>query len=112
MTSFDVRRSAINIPITIHVGLTDGWAGARWDVYSVVDERTCVEIGDIGIYEFDAYSYFPGTLIEAVLRTFAEFGGFKPGVFYSFEVSVRDGGTEIGSASRYFRGPYVATQSS
>jgi hypothetical protein len=49
----------IEIPIRIECELTDGWGGEKWDVRGVKDERTNTEIGDIGIYDFDAYSAFP-----------------------------------------------------
>ena len=58
--------SEIEIPIEVQVKLTDGWGGERWDVCNVVDKRTGSEIGDIGIYEFDAYSDFPSTLMNAI----------------------------------------------
>lgn len=57
----------IEIPIRIDCELTDGWGGERWDIIEVKDERTNEEIGDIGIYDFDAYSDFPEALMNAVI---------------------------------------------
>ena len=103
-SSFETRRGAITIPITVHVGLTDGCGGERWNVCSAIDERTAQGIGDIGVCEFDAHSDFPETIVEAVVRTLQESDLIQPGVFYSVEVSIMDGGAKIGWATRYFRG--------
>ena len=82
--------------------LTDGRGGERWDVCSVVDKRTGLEVGDIGIHEFDAYSDFPSTLMNAVIVLFREAEEFETGEFYTVSVVVCDGGTEIGSATQHF----------
>lgn len=101
--TLEERGRDATVPVTVRVKLTDGWGGERWDVCGAVDERTSLSIGDIGIYEFDAYSDFPETILSAVCHTLAECSAFQAGVFYSVKVSIRDGGTTIGSASRYFR---------
>jgi hypothetical protein len=92
----------IKIPIEVQVDLTDGWGGERWDVLSVTDKRSGLELGDIGVSEFDAYSDFPSTLIEAVLTVLREANEFQHGNLYSIVLSVCDGGAEIGSGVRYF----------
>jgi hypothetical protein len=64
MTS--ASRKEIEIRVTVEVTLTEGWGGERWDIVSVTDDATGEGLGDIGIYDFDAYSDFPGQIAEAV----------------------------------------------
>ena len=95
--------SEIEIPIEVQVKLTGGWGGERLDVCSVIDKRTGLEVGDVGIYEFDAYSDFPSALMNAILTLLREVEEFETGRFYSVSIKVCDGGTEIGSATQHFR---------
>ena len=55
--------------IKIECELSPGWGGERWDVKRYYDKSDGSEIGDIGIYEFDAHSNFSSDLLEATIRT-------------------------------------------
>jgi hypothetical protein len=92
------------IPIEVQVELTDGWNGERWDVCMVIDRRTGIELDDIGVSEFDAYSDFPSTLMDGVLTVLRDANEFEPDNSYSVTLSICDGGAEIGSAVRQFPG--------
>jgi hypothetical protein len=94
--------SRIDILIRVQVDLTEGCGGERWDVCSVVDKRTGLELGDIGIYDFDAYSDFSSDIMDAILALLKEAEEFEKGKFYSVNVEICHGGTEIGSAIHNF----------
>lgn len=82
-----------------------GSGGAIWNVKNVIDERLQFSIGDIGIYDFDDYSNFSETLMDAVINTLEEIGEFKRREnFYSVELNIVCGGSRLGSASRYLYG--------
>jgi len=84
--------SDVEIPIRIECELTDGWGSERWDIKDVKDERTNTEIGDIGIYDFDAHSDFPETLMDAVMANLEEYDYFEPErLFYSVTVNIYNG---------------------
>ena len=95
------------IPITVHVDLSEGWAGERWDVVDVIDEREGLSLGDIGVSDFSAFSNFPELLERAVLNTLSECEDFKENIFYTLTLSILDGGSEIGSAASSFWGHEV-----
>ncbi len=91
----------INIPVLIECELTEGWGGERWSVVSVIDERQGHSLGDIGFYEFDAYSEFSETLLNAVINTLEERGEFAVTVnCYCIEVNIYNGGSKLGSSSK------------
>lgn len=93
------------IPVRVEVDLSETRGSAYWDVKDVIDERDGSPLGDIGIYEFYAYSDVPGLIMNAVLRTLRdEAQEFKPNLFYSVQIEIYDGGSLLGHASRHFWG--------
>lgn len=61
----------IDVHVTVYGNLTDGWAGERWDVKSVTLDGSDEELGDIGVYEFDAYSDFLETIGMGVKEAYS-----------------------------------------
>jgi superfamily II DNA or RNA helicase len=95
----------VEISIRIQCELSETRGSEFWDVKSVTDERDGLLLGDIGIYEFNAYSDFPGVLMNAVLRTLnEETQVFKPNLHYSVKVEIYEGGSMLGQASTLFSG--------
>ena len=94
--------SDIEIPLTIEVRFI-GSEGS-WEIIDLIDERDGKSFGDIGLYSFDADSEFMEALISGVLETLFEYESFDPMSFYSVFVSVREGVTEIESATKRFPG--------
>jgi hypothetical protein len=97
-------RKAVEISITVHCDLTDGSGGERWDILAVTDDSTGEELGDIGIYTFDAYSDFPGKIGDAVRDIYFHGMLIDADILYSLEISIRSGGSEIGTSTRLYRG--------
>ena len=98
------ERPEVNIPVIVYVSLDGSGLGS---VEGALDMRTGESIGDIGVYEFDVLADFTGRVKRGVLSVLDECGTFAPGVFYSVDIQINDGGSEIGSASSYFYGPYT-----
>jgi hypothetical protein len=97
-------RKTVEISITVHCDLTDGWGGERWDIRSVTDDSTGDELGDIGINDFDAYSDFPGKIGDAVRDIYFQGMLTDADILYCLEISIRGGGSEIGTSFRLFLG--------
>lgn len=95
----------IHIPVVVNVDLAPGWGGERWNVTSVVDGRTGESLVDIGVDEFDAYSGFLDLLMKRVVYALIEAGELRENAFYDISLDVVDGGSSLGTASRWFRGP-------
>jgi hypothetical protein len=95
----------VEIPITIDIKAIS--PNGEWEVVDVVDDRDGSSLGDVGIYSFDDTSDFMEDLERAVLETLLENEGFDPTASYSLSISVRNGGNEIGAATRYFPGHTV-----
>jgi len=94
----------VDIPITVCVSLDPS---GLWSVEGAFDMRTGESIGDIGVHDFDGFSDFRAKVRRRVLRTLDEYDTFAPGIFYSIYIQIKDGGSEIGSASWFFWGPYI-----
>jgi hypothetical protein len=107
-----ISRKIVEIPITVRCDLTDGWGGERWDILSVTDDRTGESLGDIGIDDFDAYSDFPGQIADAVRDVYFQGMLVDTDVVYSLEISIRGGGSEIGSSIHLYWGRHPCTPSS
>jgi hypothetical protein len=99
-------RRTIEISITVRCDLTNGWGGERWDVLSVTDDRTGDSIGDIGIDDFNAYSDFPGPIASAVRDAYFQGMVTDANALYCPNVSIRGGGSEIGSSTTYYWGKH------
>jgi hypothetical protein len=104
-----LSRKIVEIPITVRCDLTDGWGGERWDILSVTDDRTGDSLGDIGIYDFDAYSDFAGLIADAVRDVYFQGMLVDTDVVYSLEVSIRGGGSQIGSSIDLYCGRHPCT---
>jgi hypothetical protein len=102
-------RKEIEIRVTVKVALTDGWGGERWDIVSVTDDSTGEDFADISIYDLDAYSDFPGQIADAVRDAYFTGKLIDTDILYSLEVSIRDGGSEIGWSSRHYWGSHPCT---
>ena len=103
-------RKDITIRVTVECRLTDGRGGERWDVLSAVDDDTGAEIGDIGIYEFDAFSDFVSTITDAVANTYFERMLLDVDVLHTLEISIRGEGSTLGSAVRFFKGKHPCSR--
>ena len=97
-------RKTVEISITVHCDLTASWGGERWDILSVTDESTGEELGDIGINDFDAYSDFPGKVGDAVRDIYFQGMLTDADILYCLEISIRGGGSEIGTSTRLYHG--------
>ena len=105
-------RKVVEIQVTVRCDLTDGWGGERWDILSVTDDRTGDSLGDIGIDDFDAYSDFPGQIADAVRDVYFQGRLTDAAVVYSLEISIRGGGSQIGSSINLYWGRHPCTPSS
>lgn len=94
----------IDVHVTVVCDLTNGWAGERWDVKSVTLDGSHEELGDIGVYEFDAYSDFLETIGIAVKEAYFGNRLVDTEVRYTLYIAVRGMGSELGSWMRCFRG--------
>jgi hypothetical protein len=94
--------SAIEIPLTVEIRAIG--SGGSWEIIDLIDERDGTSLGDIGLYSFDADSEFMEALMNGALEALFEYESFDPEAFYSVSVNVRDDGTEIGLATKYFPG--------
>lgn len=111
ITSTEITKAVVDDPdrveisIRIECDLSETRGSEFWDVKSVTDERDGLSLGNIGIYEFNAFSEFPDLLMNAVLRTLNEEAQlFKPNLHYSVKVEIYDGGSMLGQASMLFSG--------
>ncbi len=102
-------RKVVEIQVTVRCDLTDGWGGERWDILSVTDDRTGDILGDIGIYDFDAHSEFPRLIAEAVRDYYFQSRLTDAAIVYSLEVSIRAGGSQIGSSINLYWGGHPCT---
>ncbi|CAN5882732.1 helicase-related protein [soil metagenome] len=111
ITSTEIAKAVVDDPdrveisIRIQCDLSETRGSEFWDVKSVTDERDGSPFGDIGIYEFNAYSDFADLLMNAVLRTLNEEARvFNPNLHYSVQVEIYDGGSKLGQALVLFSG--------
>ncbi|HRI04935.1 MAG TPA: hypothetical protein PLL77_14445 [Pyrinomonadaceae bacterium] len=97
MDTFETK----NINVEIQCDLTPGTGGERWDIKEVFSQDTGLELGDLGIYDFDAYSDFPKTFMDAILALLVdETDFFEEDIFYNMKVEIKSGGGQLGIATR------------
>jgi hypothetical protein len=99
-------RKLVDISITVECELTDGWGGERWDVVSVTEDSTGESLGDIGIYEFDAYSDFVGAIADAVRDTYFDGIPIDTDKIYVLDITIRHGGSVLGTSVTRYRGKH------
>lgn len=79
--------------------------GAWWDIVEIVDERKQWQLGDSGVYEFDAERGLPDAVMQYVLGVLEQGGEFNdPEASYFVDVRFCDIGTELGRSSMRFSG--------
>lgn len=96
----NVETTEINVEVQCE--LTPGTGGERWDVKEVIDRNTDLEFGDIGIHDFDAYSEFPGQIMNAILTLLIdETDVIQKDTFYNVQVEIKSGEEQLGIATRH-----------
>lgn len=109
MDNFETK----DINIEIQCDVTPGTGGERWDIKEVFYQDTGLNLGDFGIYDFDAYSDFPRTLMDAVVTLLADETDFwEEDVFYNIKIEVKSGGGQLGIATtKGFRKQFISWNS-
>ena len=97
----------VEIKIRVDAEISERLGTEFWDIVDVIYEDNGLSLGDIGVLDFNAFSDFPETIFQAVVRHLSEYDSFEDDTLYLLSVEICDGGARLGQSFNRFYGREV-----